>query len=144
MKKFGVILLVLLISLMAFSIVYAGDGGTKRTAILLGSNEIPSGDPDGSGFSTVRLNYGLGTVCWNFSVEDVEPITAAHIHRAPAGQNGPVVVNFMGASSGCTDVERSLIKEIIQNPGEFYVNVHNATFPGGALRGQLNVPGQNK
>ena len=43
-----------------------------------------------------------------------------------------------GSSSGCVeDVDRTLIKDIIQNPDNYYVNVHNAAFGAGALRGQL-------
>jgi hypothetical protein len=33
---------------------------------------------------------------------------------------------------------RELILEILQNPEGFYVNVHNADFPAGAVRGQLS------
>jgi hypothetical protein len=42
-----------------------------------------------------------------------------------------------GSSSGCASVDPDLIKEIRQNPKAFYVNVHNADYPAGALRGQL-------
>jgi hypothetical protein len=75
-------------------------------------------------------------------VEDIEPATAAHIHRAPEGVAGPVVVGLAaptdGDSSGCLDVDRDLLQEIIQDPEEFYINVHNAPYPPGAVRGQFS------
>jgi hypothetical protein len=43
-----------------------------------------------------------------------------------------------GTSSGCAAVSRELALEIIRDPADYYVNVHNAEFPGGALRGQLD------
>jgi hypothetical protein len=43
-----------------------------------------------------------------------------------------------GFASGCTSVDRAEIKEIIQHPEEYYVNVHNADYPAGAVRGQLS------
>jgi CHRD domain len=46
-----------------------------------------------------------------------------------------------GSSAGCTDVSRSLIRQIRRNPGRFYVNVHTADFPDGAVRGQLFARG---
>jgi hypothetical protein len=68
--------------------------------------------------------------------------TAAHIHVAPTGDAGPVVVGLApptsGLSSGCTSVDPLLIKAIKQNPEDYYVNVHNAEYPAGALRGQLS------
>jgi hypothetical protein len=75
-------------------------------------------------------------------VSGIAPATAAHIHVGAAGVAGPVVVPLApptGTSSGCvTGVSPELIKAITQNPQNYYVNVHNAEFPAGALRGQLS------
>jgi len=44
-----------------------------------------------------------------------------------------------GVSTGCvSSVNQDLIKAIIQHPEEYYINVHNADFPAGAVRGQLS------
>ena len=64
--------------------------------------------------------------------------SAAHIHAAPATAPGPVVVPLTPYSGGCTDVTRELAKALIQDPGSYYVNVHNGSFPAGALLAQLN------
>jgi hypothetical protein len=120
----------------------AAQGGRPLSAELTGAAEVPPANPDGSGFAMITLNQGQGMVCWELSVTDIAPATAAHIHRAPAGVNGPVVVPLSpptdGFSSGCISADPELIKEIRQSPEEFYVNVHNADFPGGAVRGQLS------
>jgi CHRD domain len=86
----------------------------------------------------LRINPGLGEVCWTITVTGVDPITAAHIHVAPPTAPGPVVVPLNPYSGGCADVDRELALAIITDPGAYYVNVHNATFPAGALRGQLS------
>ncbi len=33
-----------------------------------------------------------------------------------------------------------LVQQILAHPGRYYVNVHNAAYPGGAARGQLKTP----
>lgn len=144
MKK-NTILYVILIMLTVLALAsIAADGGRKFATTLTGAAEVPGpGDPDGSGTAMLELNPGTGQVCFELTVTGIAPASAAHIHVAPAGVAGPVVVPLTpptsGSSSGCVSgVNRDLIKAIIQNPEGYYVNVHNADFPAGALRGQLS------
>ena len=116
--------------------------GVKLSATLTGPAEAPiPGDPNASGTALFRINPGQGTICYVLTVSGIEPAFAAHIHIAPVGEPGPVVVPLnpptSGSSSGCASVTRELALAIIHNPGAYYVNVHNADFPGGAARGQL-------
>ncbi len=128
----------------AAAIIDTGEQGGRPISVeMLGANEAPGpGDPDGSGTAFFTLNQGQGEICFELTATGVDPTTAAHIHRAPAGSPGPVVVPLVpptsGSSSGCVSVAEDLIKEIRQYPERFYVNVHNPAFPAGALRGQLS------
>ena len=116
--------------------------GRPLSTPLTGAEEVPGpGDPDGAGSATINVKRGKGELCYELSVEGIAPATAAHVHVAPAGDFGPVVVPLMpptsGFSSGCVDIDRELAKAIKKDPDNYYVNVHNAEFPAGALRGQL-------
>jgi hypothetical protein len=116
--------------------------GRVFTVDLTGAAEVNAqgvpnqGDPDGSGTATVSINPGTGEVCWTIEVADVQTITAAHIHVAPSTLPGPIVVH-LDPDTGCTVIDRELALAIITDPSSYYVNVHNANFPAGALRGQL-------
>lgn len=136
-RTIGTTLLLLAMSTMLVA------GGRPFSTSLTGAEEVPvPGDPDGTGEVVMTLNHGQGEICFQLTVQNIAPATAAHIHRGPFGVAGPVVVGLVpptsGFSSGCVAVDRDLIKEIIQNPDDFYVNVHNAAFPAGAVRGQLS------
>lgn len=128
--------------------VAAAEGGRPFSTTLTGAAEAPGpGDPDASGFAAFRLNQGQGTVCFDLSWEDVDGVVfAAHIHEAPAGVPGPIVVPLFAGSFGGTDslsgcasgVDPDLIKDIRQDPAAYYVNVHSLpSFGPGAIRGQL-------
>lgn len=141
----GLVLAVVVVLLSA-SVVLADAPGSGRPldTVLTGAEERPGpGDPDGSGTASIRLNQGQGTVCYELTWTGIETPHAAHIHRAPRGEPGPVVVGLFGSptsspATGCVQgVAPALIKEIRQDPAAFYVNVHNTPFPNGALRGQL-------
>lgn len=135
-----------LATLLLASLAFAGAtmaGGRPFTTELLGANERPNpGDPDGSGSAWVSLNPGTGEVCYAYSVSNVGPLLAAHIHRATADVAGPVVIPLAPTSatggSGCVAADRDLLMAILKDPAGYYVNVHNADFPAGALRGQLS------
>jgi len=145
MKKLYLILVaILLASLIAAGTALAEDDGAEFEADLTGAAEVPGpGDPDGSGEAEITLDPTMGKVCWKLEVEDIAPASAAHIHVGPAGVAGPIVVPLsaptMGESSGCRTVAPDLIAAIMANPAVYYVNVHNAEFPAGALRGQLQA-----
>ncbi len=121
----------------------AADGGRKFSVAMTGAAERPGpGDPDGSGTAEITINAGQKRLCFELEVTGIAPATAAHIHIAPVTDPGPVVVPLAaptdGDSSGCVDVTRELALAIIRNPAGYYVNVHNADFPAGAIRGQLS------
>ena len=127
----------------------ADQGGRPFSTVLTGEAEVnAAGDPnqgdlDGTGSAKITVNPGQGEVCHELSVEDITlPAIGAHIHEGVAGENGPVVVPLVppdanGVSSGCAQVSRELALAIIQDPENYYVNVHTTDFPDGALRGQL-------
>jgi len=130
--------ILLLIAALAPVAVFA----QTYTAILNGANEAPAaGDPDGTGFAVVTVTGT--TVRYTVFFQNIATATAAHIHDGPSGVAGAVVINFGTAFTGnaiigeATGVAQDLINRIIANPSGFYVNVHNAEFPGGAIRGQL-------
>ena len=119
------------------------DGGRKLSTALSGAMEVPGpGDPDGTGTFSATVNAGQSKVCYTLSVAKIDPATMAHIHRGVAGAAGPVVTALKapaaGTSMACAVVTRELAKELIANPAGFYVNVHNAIYPAGAVRGQLS------
>jgi hypothetical protein len=117
-------------------------------AAMNGQNEIANGqrgagDRDGGGsFSAVIEGREL---CYGLTVRDIGKPTAAHIHRGGRNTAGGIVVPLdsvpvsgdPGSSAGCTRLSRSLVRQIRKNPEAFYVNVHNADFPDGAIRGQM-------
>jgi hypothetical protein len=115
----------------------------RLNVTLTGLQEVPGpGDPDGTGTVEVRVDPRDGNLCWNLYAREIDPATAAHIHRGPAGSAGPPVVTLTtpdaaGRSQGCLTVDLMLARQIGMRGHEFYVNVHNAAYPAGAIRGQL-------
>jgi hypothetical protein len=100
----------------------------------------------GTGTATIEIDRNARTLCYAITTQNVAlPLLAAHIHVAPVGEAGPVVVplftqpvNAATVPRTClTGLDKNLLKAIISNPQDYYVNVHNAPFPNGAVRGQL-------
>lgn len=115
---------------------------TALTASMNGAAEIPKGDPDGRGSGRITLDRAKGRVCYRITLSRVGKVGAGHIHKGKAGAAGPVVVALFGKPtsrpSGCVSgVSKSVIRSIERNPRAFYLNVHNSTYPAGAVRGQL-------
>ena len=116
--------------------------GPRFHANLTGANEVPPADPNGTGTAAVNVASALNTLCTDLEVRDIGAVTAAHIHRGAAGVNGPPVVTLSppdddNDSDDCDVVADAVLDEIVANPAGFYVNVHTADYPNGAIRGQL-------
>jgi hypothetical protein len=119
---------------------------TKLKATLSGKAEGGKGDANGKGHATLRITSRR--ICFTIEMENINGSVAAHIHKGKAGVNGPVLVPLLGSSSkkkvrtGCSGASKgatpTVIKAIKAHPGRYYVNVHNADFPDGAIRGQLH------
>jgi hypothetical protein len=121
-------------------------GGRPLSTDLAGANEVgTAGDPDATGTADITVNPGTGEVCYEITLTGADPVILGHIHEAPAGSNGGVVVDFSltqddfvdGTAAGCVVVDRGLAKEILTDSEGYYVNVHSTAFPAGAVRGQL-------
>jgi hypothetical protein len=120
-------------------------GKTKTfTATLTGKAEAPGpGDPDGRGSAVIKFRGSK--VCYDIKVRRINGAAAAHIHKGKKGEAGPVVVSLLGAATtkkrfrDCVTVPNiaEVLADVRKGPRGFYVNVHNADYPDGAIRGQL-------
>ena len=117
-------------------------------AVLDGAQEIGTDGQrnagDGNGRGSFSGIFKGDTLCYGLAVTNIGKPIAAHIHAGTRGENGDVVVTLKqprtgnpGASKQCLEVKASVADDIRANPTQFYVNVHNVKFPGGAVRGQL-------
>ncbi|HEV2757381.1 MAG TPA: CHRD domain-containing protein [Actinomycetota bacterium] len=125
----------------AFGTTAVAGAGTTLSTTLVGFEERPGpGDPDGNGFITLTMNQGRGEICFEVTLSGIDAATAGHIHKAPAGEFGSVFVTLFGSEgpgAKCVTATKAQIKEIRRDPTQFYVNIHTAAFPNGAVRGQL-------
>jgi hypothetical protein len=147
-RRFTSLSLALLVASMAILLVASvasANHFATFTTTLSGAEEVPGpGDPNGKGWASLDV-YDAGLVCYTLKIQGIEAPAAAHIHEAPAGEAGPVVVDLridLASSQGnrltyCANASEAVVAGIRANPSEYYVNVHNATYPGGAIRGQL-------
>lgn len=111
------------------------------TLTMTGPPEVPPGDPDGTGTAVITLDVANSQVCVDFTVQGIDAATSAHLHDGVAGTAGPIVVDLpfpaTGTVTGCVQTEPALVQTMIDDPARFYVNVHNLTYPKGAVRAQL-------
>jgi hypothetical protein len=144
--------LLLVVALAAVGLLAVGAPalaeGRPLSATLTGAAEVPGpGDADAAGAAHVTLNEGQGAICFDLDWAGIDgTVVAAHIHAAPAGVAGPVIVPLFtgafagtGSASACIrGVSEELVKAIRHDPERYYVNIHSTVFPAGAIRGQLS------
>lgn len=107
--------------------------------VLSGSNEVPAVTTMASGQGAFTLNTVTGSLRGAFMTSDITS-NAAHIHQAPAGENGDVVLTLEATETGyMVPADTTLTDELetIMLDEGHYVNVHSAAYPAGELRAQI-------
>jgi hypothetical protein len=114
-------------------------GAQSQSVQLLEAKLRPGGDPDGSGEATFRLRPARGKICASVTWRNIDAPDSAHIHRK---SDGTVLVDLSGSVTGgahcATGVSHKLIGRILDHPRRYYFNVHNPTYPAGAIQGTLH------
>jgi hypothetical protein len=120
-------------------------------AKLAAKNETTGSTSSAKGHTLIKVRND-GTIEFRTQINNKnhETFVAGHIHQAPVGVAGPVVVPLFVAPAPATSARH--IKQsgvatpnagttgagVCQNPSAYYVNYHTTAFGGGAIRGQLH------
>jgi hypothetical protein len=137
----------IIIVLTVISLTTSAAFGQTLGAVLTGSQETPATTTPGFGNATVTFDSTRANITTTITVANLgSPINVFHIHKNVAGVAGGVVVNLVGLGGAFTNgtmtvttpIDPTTAQEMVQNPGNFYVNVHTTQFPNGAVRGQLS------
>lgn len=112
---------------------------TDVKVMLSGSQEVPVVTTGASGSGTITVADD-GSVSGSVMTTGIAG-TAAHIHMAAAGQNGPVAIPLTKSGDGVWAVPAGAKLTEAQvaafKAGKLYVNVHSDANKGGEIRGQL-------
>jgi hypothetical protein len=148
----------LAIAILALTNVAWGHGSSQHfAAVLTGGQEVPPVPTGAVGFGSLEVNSDRTVLHFAVAVANIENVVAAHIHVAPAGSNGPVVVTLCGNPGGAPPCMNLPGKNFVVNghvtqtnsggsldhlieqmrAGNAYINVHTPTWPGGEVRGQI-------
>lgn len=127
-------------------------------AHLSGDQEVPPVETRATGQAIFKLSKDGSELTYKLIVANIENVTMAHIHFAPAGQNGdPVVwlypdtpppVLIEGRTNGILaqgvitseNITDMTLEVLLANmaAGNTYVNVHTSEFTRGEIRGQIS------
>ena len=147
--------------LMLTASALCADGAVNFRVELSGDQEVPAPvDTAAHGVAILHVNQALTEIRFRLVVDGADNIlgaAGAHLHCAPAGVNGPVVVFLAGSAppgfGGRIEMRATLGDDSILNPacgeniaelvgsmldGNVYINVHSMDHPGGEVRGQIN------
>lgn len=155
-----------IVALSVLALFVSTASGQEFNFVLDGSQEVPPNGSNAAG--AAQLLYDPGTQHFDLDLQvfgiDIDELmnvgpngTPVHIHMAPAGENGPIVVDLGFFASFSADgqgirlqiqdelfggQQGNLFTEPDDNEaalfaGNLYVNVHTQEFPGGQIRGQV-------
>lgn len=136
--------------LVVFAMAIGGRTDSVEAAVVtvdvtaVGAQENPP--VSGPGYARARFTFDSDTkrLTYQVTVNGISEgfVTAAHIHRGATGTNGPIVHNLslvpFTQIAGTITLSDADVRDL--EAGNFYLNVHSTTNPGGFARGQINLP----
>lgn len=163
MQRFKFTIVATIIAMLAAVGAAAANGPANHRAHLTGDAEVPAVATNATGQAKVQISPDGSELSYRVNVANIHDVLMAHLHVAPAGVNGPVVVwlypedgpppqliegrtqgtlatgtvtadDLVGPLEGATIADLAALIEA----GEVYVNVHTVANPGGEVRGQLH------
>lgn len=127
--------------------------GDEAVAYASGSQEVPTVGSDAWAWSVWRIVDDVTRIAHSSTVFDLDtPIVAAHLHWAPRGENGPIVVNLTDDIVDNTRIAGEITADELRDvlagmtiadlvaeieAGRIYINIHTDAVPSGEIRGQL-------
>ncbi len=122
----------------------AAAAATNLSASGSGANESPAALATDTVAGTFAVDADAGSFTYTVSFQGGETAAAGHIHKGAVGANGDVVIPLDAAvinagGTATVTADKALLADIAANPAGYYVNVHTATYPKGAARGQLTA-----
>lgn len=146
---------------LAGTVGIADAGPRTTTAHLQGGQEVPAAETNAQGQFVMKVAPDGERIDHRLIVANIDDVFMAHLHMAPAGQNGGVVVwlypdspppqPIPGPTNGTLatgtitaddlvgSTEGAELGDLLDavDAGNIYVNVHTDAFPAGEVRGQL-------
>lgn len=144
----GICALILLALNLANAVQADEDGSVIElfNTFLTAADEVPPNDSIASGYAVLALDQDGSTLYYRVLVNDIDNITAAHIHEAAAGSNGGVVFTLFdgtGSFEPGTPISGSLTLTPAEvatlRSGDYYVNIHTTDIASGEIRGQIGT-----
>ena len=115
-------------------------GRNVRFARLSATEEVPPTSSSASGTGTLVVDPATRAASGSITVSGITA-TAAHIHLAATGVNGPIIVPLTNAGGGVFSVPAGTVLTAVQllayKQGNLYYNAHSVQFPTGEIRGQI-------
>jgi hypothetical protein len=120
------------------------NGASLYQANLSGASEIPPVVTAASGNAVLALSADARTLAYRLTLNNIDKVTLAHIHKGALTQNGGVAFDLIGTGmtlsvnspvSGILTLTPTQVLDLIG--GRYYVNVHSGDLPAGEMRGQV-------
>jgi hypothetical protein len=159
LRLLSAIVLVLLVATVGTA---AAESDHNFRAHLKGAAEVPPADTQAQGQAIFQFSEDGASLTYKLIVANINNVRMSHIHLAPPGENGPIVLwlypsappaqlipgRFQGVLAEGTVSAADLVGPLAgmsladlkaaMQEGQTYVNVHTDQFPGGEIRGAIH------